>query len=114
MTVTHTDQQAEHVGRGLLIMTNHSQQQQHSANDAVDEHGDDHEEGEEAGTPLVVHPHNQDDHQRYEHHYGEVDILPCHSPVTHSRDTQCTLQPLHAAHSATLPKQVSVPNGLRD
>ena len=69
-------------------MTNHSQQEQHGANDAVDEHGNDHEEGEEAGPPLVVDPHNQDDHQRYEHHYGEVDILSCHSPVGCNKGTQ--------------------------
>ena len=66
-------------------MTNHSQQQQHSADDAVDKHEDDHDEGEEAGSPLVVDPHDQDDHQRYEHHYGKVDILSCHSPVTCNR-----------------------------
>ena len=66
-------------------MTDHSQQQQHSANDAVDEHEDDHEEGEEAGSPLVVDPHNHDDHQGYKHHYGKVDILSCHSPVRCNR-----------------------------
>ena len=71
-------------------MTNHGQQQQHSADDAVDEHENDHEEGEEAGAPLVVDPHNQDDHQCYEHHYGEVDILSGHSPVRCNRDTQYT------------------------
>ena len=51
-----------HGARGLLVMTNHGQQQPHSAHDAVDEHGNDHKEGEEAGTPLEVDPHNQDGH----------------------------------------------------
>lgn len=41
-------------------MTNDGQQQQHSANDAVNEHGNDDKEGEEAGAPLEVDPHDQD------------------------------------------------------
>ena len=75
--------------RYLLITGHHGQQQQHSANDTVDEHANEHEEGEEGCAPLVVHPDHHRNHDRYEDHDSKVDILPSHPPAHHSHC--CTL-----------------------
>ena len=55
--------------RRLLIMANHGQQQEDSPNDAVDEHGQQQQEGEEGRCPLEVDDDNQDEHQRNEDHH---------------------------------------------
>ena len=47
-------------------MTNHGQEQEDSSNDAVDDHGQQEQEGEEGRRPLEVDNDDQDEHQRDE------------------------------------------------
>ncbi len=65
-------------------MTNHRQQQEHGPNDAVDEHGNEQQEGEEARAPLEVDDDYEDEHQRNEDDHREVDVLCIHAAASHA------------------------------